>query len=134
MSITREQIIEAISGMSVLELMELVKELEGKFGVSAAAAMPAMGVGFMSGAQQADAQEAAPEEEEKSEYSVILVSSGDKKIQVIKEVRAITSLALKDAKDLVDNAPSPLKEGVSKQEADEIKRKMEEAGAVVELK
>jgi len=134
MSITREQIIEAISGMSVLELMELVKELEEKFGVSAASAMPmpAMGMGFMP--QQAETQEAAPEEEEKSEYSVILVSSGDKKIQVIKEVRAITSLALKEAKELVDNAPSPLKEGISKQEAEEIKKKMEEAGAVVEIK
>ncbi len=135
MSITREQIIEAISGMSVLELMELVKELEEKFGVSAASAMPmpAMGMGFMP--QQAEAQqESAPEEEEKSEYSVILVSSGDKKIQVIKEVRAITSLALKEAKELVDNAPSPLKEGISKQEAEEIKKKMEEAGAVVEIK
>ncbi|MGB9597324.1 MAG: 50S ribosomal protein L7/L12 [Candidatus Poribacteria bacterium] len=134
MSITREQIIEAISGMSVLELMELVKELEEKFGVSAASAMPmpAMGMGFMP--QQAETQESAPEEEEKSEYSVILVSSGDKKIQVIKEVRAITSLALKEAKELVDNAPSPLKEGISKQEAEEIKKKMEEAGAVVEIK
>lgn len=132
MSITREQIIEAISGMSVLELMDLVKDLEGKFGVSAASAMPAMGMGFMP--QQAEAQEAAPEEEEKSEYTVMLISSGDKKIQVIKEVRAVTSLALKDAKDLVDNAPSLIKEGISKQEAEDIKKKMEEAGGVVELK
>ena len=131
MSITREQIIEAISGMSVLDLMGLVKELEGKFGVSAASAMP-MGMGFMP--QQAETQVAAEEEEEKSEYTVMLLSSGDKKIQVIKEVRAVTSLALKDAKDLVDNAPSIIKEGVSKQEADEIKKKMEEAGGVVELK
>jgi large subunit ribosomal protein L7/L12 len=130
MSITREQIIETISGMSVLELMDLVKELEGKFGVSAASAMPAMG--FMP--QQAEAQVAVEEEEEKSEYTVMLMSSGDKKIQVIKEVRALTSLALKDAKDLVDGAPSIVKEGVSKQEAEEIKKKMEEAGAVVELK
>jgi len=132
MSITREQIIEAISGMSVLELMDLVKELEGKFGVSAAAAMPMGGMGFMP--QQAEAAEAAPEEEEKSEYTVMLLSSGDKKIQVIKEVRAVTSLALKEAKDLVDSAPSIIKEGVSKQEAEEIKKKMEEAGGVVELK
>ena len=130
MSITREQIIETISGMSVLELMDLVKELEGKFGVSAASAMPAMG--FMP--QQAEAQVVVEEEEEKSEYTVMLMSSGDKKIQVIKEVRALTSLALKDAKDLVDNAPSIIREGVSKQEADEIKKKMEEAGGVVELK
>jgi large subunit ribosomal protein L7/L12 len=130
MSITREQIIETISGMSVLELMDLVKELEGKFGVSAASAMPAMG--FMP--QQAEAQVAVEEEEEKSEYTIMLISSGDKKIQVIKEVRAVTSLALKDAKDLVDNAPSIIREGVSKQEAEEIKKKMEEAGGVVELK
>jgi len=131
MSITRDQIIEAIGGMSVLELMEMVKEMESKFGVSAAAAMP-MGMGFMPA--QAEAQEAAPEEEEKSEYSVILVSSGDKKIQVIKEVRAVTSLALKDAKELVDNAPSAIKEGISKQDAEDLKKKLEEAGGTVELK
>jgi large subunit ribosomal protein L7/L12 len=132
MSVTREQIIEAISGMNVLELMDLVKELEGKFGVSAAAAMP---MGFMPGmGQSAQVEEAAPEEEEKSEYTVMLVSSGDKKIQVIKEVRAITGLALKEAKDLVDNAPSPVKEGISKDEAESIKKKLEEAGGVVELK
>jgi len=131
---TREQIIEAIGGMTVLELMELVKEMESKFGVSAApAAMPMMGMGF-GAASSTDVQEAAPEEEEKTEYTVILVSSGDKKIQVIKEVRAITSLALKDAKDLVDNAPSPVKEGISKQDAEEMKSKLEAAGAVVELK
>jgi large subunit ribosomal protein L7/L12 len=130
MSITRDQIIEAIGGMSVLELMELVKEMESKFGVSAAA-MP-MGMGFMPA--QAEAQEASPEEEEKSEYSVILVSSGDKKIQVIKEVRAVTSLALKDAKELVDNAPSAIKEGISKQDAEDLKKKLEEAGGTVELK
>lgn len=132
MSISKEQIIEAISGMTVLELMDLVKELEGKFGVSAASAMP-MGMGFMP-AQTTTTEEAAPVEEEKSEYSVILVSSGDKKIQVIKEVRAITSLALKEAKDLVDNAPSPIKEGISKQEAEDMKKKLEDAGGVVELK
>jgi len=131
MSITRDQIIEAIGGMSVLELMELVKEMESKFGVSAAAM--SMGAGFMP-AQAETAQEAAPEEEEKTEYNVILVSSGDKKIQVIKEVRAVTSLALKDAKELVDNAPSTVKEGVSKQEAENLKKKLEEAGGTVELK
>jgi large subunit ribosomal protein L7/L12 len=131
MSITRDEIIETISGMTVLELMELVKELEGKFGVSASA-MP-MGMGFMP-AQSAQAEEAAPEEEEKSEYTVMLMSSGDKKIQVIKEVRAITSLALKEAKDLVDNAPSPIKEGVSKLEAESVKKKLEDAGGIVELK
>jgi large subunit ribosomal protein L7/L12 len=130
MSVTREQIIEAIGGMSVLDLMDLVKEMESKFGVSATAAMP---MGFMPMAQ-AEAQEAAPEEEEKSEYTVVLVASGDKKIQVIKEVRAVTSLALKEAKELVDNAPSNVKEGVSKAEAEELKKKLEEAGGTVELK
>lgn len=134
MSISREQIIEAISGMTVLELMDLVKQLEDKFGVSAAAAMPMGGMGFMPMGQAAPTEEAAPEEEEKSEYTVMLMSSGDKKIQVIKEVRAITSLALKEAKDLVDNAPSPIKEGISKQEAEDIKKKLEEAGGTVELK
>jgi len=132
MSVNKEQIIEAISGMTVLELMDLVKELEDKFGVSAAAAMP---MGFMPGmGQAAVTEEAAPEEEEKSEYTVMLVSCGEKKIQVIKEVRAITSLALKDAKALVDEAPSPIKEGVSKEEAEDIKKKLEEAGGTVELK
>jgi len=131
MSVNKEQIIEAIGGMTVLELMDLVKELEDKFGVSAAAAMP---MGFMPGMGQAAAEEAAPEEEEKSEYTVMLMSCGDKKIQVIKEVRAITSLALKDAKALVDEAPSPVKEGISKQEAEDIKKKLEEAGGTVELK
>ena len=130
MSVTREQIIDAIGGMSVLDLMDLVKEMESKFGVSAAAAMP---MGFMPTAQ-AEVQEAAPEEEEKFEYTVVLVASGDKKIQVIKEVRAVTSLALKDAKELVDNAPSNVKEGISKQEAEELKKKLEDAGGTVELK
>lgn len=132
MSITKAELIEAISEMTVLELMDLVKELESKFGVSAApTAMPMMGMGF---GQAQETTKAAPEEEEKTEFSVILVSSGEKKIQVIKEVRAITNLALKEAKDLVDNAPSPVKEGISKQEAEEIKKKLEDAGAVVELK
>ncbi len=132
MSITKAELIEAISEMTVLELMDLVKELENKFGVSAApAAMPMMGMGF---GPAPEATEAAPEEEEKTEFNVILVSSGEKKIQVIKEVRAITNLALKEAKDLVDNAPSPVKEGISKQEAEEIKKKLEDAGAVVELR
>jgi len=132
MPVTREEIIEAISSMTVLELMELVKDLEGKFGVSAAVAMPSAGIA--TSPIQTEALQEAAEEEEKTEFSVILVSSGDKKIQVIKEVRAITTLALKEAKELVDNAPSPVKEGVSKQEAEEIKKKLEDAGAVVELK
>lgn len=129
MAFTREEIIEAISGMTVLELSELVKDLEGKFGVSAAAAMPMMGA---MPSQQAEAP--AEEVEEQTEFSVILLSSGEKKIQVIKEVRAVTSLALKDAKDLVDSAPAAIKEGIGKAEAEDLKKKLEEAGATVELK
>lgn len=127
MAVTKEEIIEAIGNMSVLELSKLVKEMEEKFGVSAAMPM----AGFV------PAQSEAPpeaEEEEQTEFSVILVSSGQKKIQVIKEVRAITSLALKEAKALVDAAPSPIKEGISKEEAEELKAKLEDAGATVELK
>ena len=127
MAITREEMMETIGNMSVLELSEFVKELEDKFGVSAA--MPMAG---LMPAQAEGSQEA--EEEEQTEFSVVLVSSGQKKIQVIKEVRAITSLALKDAKALVDSAPAPIKEGVSKEEADELKGKLEEAGATIELK
>jgi large subunit ribosomal protein L7/L12 len=126
MAITKEQIIEAIGGMSVLELSELVKDLESKFGVSAA--MP------MAGFVPAQAEAPQEEEEEQTEFSVMLMSSGEKKIQVIKEVRAVTSLALKDAKALVDASPSPVKEGVGKEEAEELKAKLEAAGATVELK
>ena len=123
--ITKEDMIEFVSNMSVLELSELVKEMEEKFGVSAAApaAMMAMPVG-----------DAAAPEEEKTEFDVVLITSGDKKIQVIKEVRAITSLGLKDAKALVDSAPAPVKEGIPKDEAEKIKTQLEEAGAQVELK
>jgi large subunit ribosomal protein L7/L12 len=128
MAITKAEIIEAIGSMSVLELSELVKDLEDKFGVSAAMPM----TGFVPA--QGEAQQEAAEEEEQVEFSVMLVTSGQKKIQVIKEVRAITSLALKEAKALVDAAPSPVKEGVSKEEAEEIKSKLEAAGATVELK
>lgn len=128
MAITKAEIIEAIGSMSVLELSELVKDLEDKFGVSATMPM----TGFFPA--QGEAQQEAAEEEEQIEFSVILMTSGQKKIQVIKEVRAITSLALKDAKALVDAAPSPVKEGVSKKEAEEIKSKLETAGATVELK
>jgi large subunit ribosomal protein L7/L12 len=125
--ITKEDVIEFISNMTVLDLSELVKELEEKFGVSAAAPMammPAAGA-------EAGAGEAA---EEQTEFDVILASAGDKKIQVIKEVRAITGLGLKDAKALVDGAPSPVKEGVVKEEADKIKEQLEGAGATIELK
>ncbi|MFH1861151.1 MAG: 50S ribosomal protein L7/L12 [bacterium] len=125
--VTKEEIIDAISGLNVLELSELVKSLEEKFGVSAA--MP-MGMMPMVGAAAAPAQE----EEEKTEFDVILASIGSNKIQVIKEVRAITSLGLKEAKDLVDGAPSESKKGITKEEAGEIKKKLEEVGATVEVK
>ncbi len=127
MALDKEQIMEAIGSMTVLELSDLVKELEDKFGVSAAMPM----AGFMPA--QADAAQEA-EEEEQTEFSVMLISSGDKKIQVIKEVRAVTSLPLKDAKALVDDAPTPIKEGIGKEEAEELKGKLEAAGATVELK
>ena len=124
---TREELIKAIEEMSVLELAELVKELEEKFGVSAAA--PAM----MMAAPAAGA--AAPAaEEEKTEFDVVLKDHGANKIGVIKVVREITGLGLKEAKELVDGAPKTVKEGVSKEEAEEMKKKIEEAGAVVELK
>ncbi len=125
-NINKQDVIEFIAGMTVLELSEMIKELEEKFGVSAAAPM-AMA------AMAAPAAEAAAVEE-KTEFDVILTSSGDKKIQVIKEVRAITSLGLKEAKELVDKAPSPVKEAVSKEEAESIKAKLEEAGGTVEIK
>ncbi len=124
---TREELIKAIEEMSVLELAELVKELEEKFGVSAAA--PAM----MMAAPAAGA--AAPAaEEEKTEFDVVLKDHGANKIGVIKVVREITGLGLKEAKELVDGAPKTVKEGVAKEEAEEMKKKIEEAGAVVELK
>ena len=125
--ITKEDVIEFIANMSVLDLSELVKEMEEKFGVSAAApvAMMAAGPGAGGGADEA---------EEQTEFDVILTAFGDKKIQVIKEVRAITGLGLKDAKELVDGAPKPVKEGVAKEEADKIKEQLEGAGAQVEVK
>jgi large subunit ribosomal protein L7/L12 len=125
--ISKEDVIEFIANMSVLELSELVKEMEEKFGVSAAAPVAMMAAGPADGA----AGEAA---EEKTEFDVILTAHGDKKIQVIKEVRAITGLGLKDAKELVDGAPKPVKEGVPKDEAEKIKAQLEEAGAQVEVK
>ena len=126
--ITKEDVIEFISNMSVLELSELVKEMEEKFGVTAAAP-----VAMMAGAPAGDAGDAA-QAEEKTEFDVVLLTPGDKKIQVIKEVRAITGLGLKDAKALVDEAPKPVKEGIAKDEAEKIKAQLEEAGAQVELK
>jgi large subunit ribosomal protein L7/L12 len=124
--IKKEDVIEFIANMSVLELSELVKEMEEKFGVSAAAPM------VVAGGVSAEAGGAA--EDEKTEFDVILTTFGDKKIQVIKEVRAITGLGLKDAKTLVDEVPKPVKEGVSKDEAEKIKSQLEDAGAQVEVK
>jgi large subunit ribosomal protein L7/L12 len=125
--ITKEDVVEFIANMSVLELSELVKEMEEKFGVSAAAPVAMMAAG------PADAGAGAPDEE-KTEFDVILNSAGDKKIAVIKEVRAITGLGLKDAKALVDEAPKPIKEGIAKEEAEKIVAQLEEAGAQVEMK
>jgi large subunit ribosomal protein L7/L12 len=128
MAMTAENFVKEIEGMTVLELNSLVKALEEKFGVSAAAmAMPMAAAGAPAGAA------AAPAEEEKTEFAVTLVAAGDK-IKTIKVVREVTSLGLKEAKDLVDGAPGLLKEGVSKDEAANIKKKFEEVGAKVEIK
>ena len=129
MAVTKEDVIEFISNMSVLELSELVKEFEEKFGVTAAAPMA-----FAAGPAAGGEGGAAAPAEEKTEFDVILVTAGDKKIGVIKEVRAITSLGLKEAKDMVEGAPNPIKEGVSKEEAADIKAKIEAAGGTVEIK
>ena len=125
---TREEMIKAIEEMTVLELSELVKALEDKFGVSAAAPAMAMPMMAMPGAP------AAAAEEEKTEFDVIYKGPGANKINVIKVVREITSLGLKEAKELVDNPPKPVKEAITKEEAEEIKKKLEEAGADVEVK
>ncbi|RLC30515.1 MAG: 50S ribosomal protein L7/L12 [Deltaproteobacteria bacterium] len=124
--VTKEDVIEFISNMTVLELSEFVKELEDKFGVSAAAPVAV--------AAAVPAGQAQEEAAEQTEFDVILAAVGDKKIQVIKTVRAITSLGLKEAKALVDGAPGPVREGVSKEEAENIKSQLEEAGATVEIK
>ena len=127
MAVSKEEILETLGNMSVLELSELIKDMEEKFGVSAQAAVavaaPAAGGG-----------EAAGAAEEKTEFDVILSSFGENKVGVIKAVRAITSLGLKEAKDLVEGAPAPVKEGAGKDEAEDIKKQLEEAGASVELK
>jgi len=125
--ISKDDMIEAIKEMSALELSELVKELEDVFGVSAAAPMAVA-------AMPAAGGEGAAAAEEKTTFDVVLAAAGDKKIQVIKVVRAATSLGLKEAKALVDEAPKPVKEGLPKDEADKLKAELEEAGAVVELK
>ena len=122
---TKEEILDSIAGMSVLELSELLKDFEEKFGVTAAAPV-AVAV--------APAGDAGGEEEEQTSFDVVLTAAGDKKIQVIKEVRALTNLGLKDAKDLVDGAPQTVLEGVSKEDADKAKESLEAAGASLELK
>ncbi len=125
-AITKEQVVEFIENMSVLELAGLVKELEEKFGVSAAAPVAAAAAGPAAGGEAAA--------EEKTEFDVVLTAIGEKKINVIKVVRAITGLGLKEAKDLVDGTPNTVKEAVSKEEAEGIKTQLEEAGATAELK
>ena len=130
-SLSKDDILEAIGNMSVFELAALIEAFKEKFGVTItapAAAAPAAGTAGAAGGA------AAPAAEEQTEFTVILKSGGEKKIQVIKEIRAITSLGLKEAKDLVEGAPGTVKEGVSKQEAEEIKKKLEAQGAAVELK
>jgi large subunit ribosomal protein L7/L12 len=129
-TMSKDDILEAIGNMSVFELAELIEAFKDKFGVTIAApaAAPAGGGAAAGGAA------AAPAAEEKTEFTVVLKAAGEKKIQVIKEIRAITSLGLKEAKDLVEGAPGTVKEGVNKQEAEEIKKKLEAQGAVVELK
>ncbi|MCU4137767.1 MAG: 50S ribosomal protein L7/L12 [Thermodesulfobacteriota bacterium] len=130
MPVTKEEVIEFIANMSVLELSQFIKELEEKFGVTAAAPIAAVAAA----APQAGAAEAAPAAEEKTEFDVVLTEIGSNKINVIKIVREITGLGLKEAKELVESAPKPLKTGISKEEAEEIKKKLEEVGAKVELK
>jgi large subunit ribosomal protein L7/L12 len=127
MSVTKEEVVKFIENMTVLELSELVKELEERFGVSAAAPVA------IAAAPGAGAAEAAPAEEQ-TEFSVVITGVGDKKIQVIKEVRAITSLGLKEAKDLVEKVPGVVKEGIPKEEAETIAKQLTEAGATVEIK
>lgn len=123
-ALNKEQILDAVAGMSVLDLSELIKAMETKFGVSAAAAAVAV----------AAPVGAAPVAEAKTEFNVILVATGEKKVEVIKAVRAVTSLGLKEAKDLVESAPATVKEGATKEEAEKMKKELEAAGAKVELK
>jgi large subunit ribosomal protein L7/L12 len=129
---TKEEILDTISGMTVLELSELLSAFEERFGVTAAAPVAAAGAAPAAGAGAGDG--AAPAEEEQDEFDVILSATGDKKIQVIKEVRALTSLGLKEAKDLVDSAPKPVLEKVSKEDAEKARAQLEGAGASVEIK
>jgi large subunit ribosomal protein L7/L12 len=126
MAVAKQEILDAIGSMTVLELSQLIKDMEEKFGVSAAAAVAVAG--------PAAAGPAAAAAEEKTEFTVILAAAGENKVNTIKAVREVTSLGLKEAKDLVDGAPKPIKEGIPKAEAESIKKKMEEAGAKVEIK
>ena len=127
MAIAKQDILDAIGSMSVLELSQLIKDMEEKFGVSAAAATVAVAAPGAGGGAAAAA-------EEKTEFTVMLMAAGENKVNTIKAVREVTSLGLKEAKDLVDGAPKPLKEGANKADAEAIKKKMEEAGAKVEIK
>jgi large subunit ribosomal protein L7/L12 len=127
MAVSKEDILETISNMTVVEVVDLIEAMEEKFGVSAAAPVAAAAAPAAGGGEAAAA-------EEKSEFDVILAGFGDKKVQVIKAVRGITGLGLKEAKELVEGAPSPVKEGVEKDEAEELKKQLEEAGATVEVK
>jgi len=126
MAVAKAEVMDAISNMSVLELSELIKEMEDKFNVSAAAATVSVAAPAAAGGAAAA--------EEQTEFTVVLAGFGDNKVSVIKAVRAITALGLKEAKDLVDGAPKPVKEGVSKKDADEMKKQLEDAGASVEVK
>lgn len=126
--ITKEDVIKFIENMSVLELSGLIKELEEKFGVSAAAVAAPVAVAAVGGSGEAG------KAEEKTEFSVVLTAAGDKRINVIKVVRAVTGLGLKEAKDFVDALPKPVKEGIPKNEAEDIKKQLEEAGATAEIK
>ena len=126
MAVSKAEILDAIAGMSVLDLSELIKEMEDKFGVSAAATAVAVAA--------APAAGGAAAAEEKTEFTVVLAATGDKKVEVIKVVRAATGLGLKEAKDLVDGAPKPVKEGINKADADALKKQLEDAGAKVEIK
>ncbi len=127
MAIAKQDILDAIGSMTVLELSQLIKDMEDKFGVSAAAAVAVAAPAAGGGAAAAAA-------EEKTEFTVILAAAGENKVNTIKAVREVTSLGLKEAKDLVDGAPKPIKEGINKADAESIKKKMEEAGAKVEIK
>lgn len=126
MAVSKAEILDAIAGMTVLELSELIKEMEEKFGVSAAAAAVAVAAPAAGGA--------APAAEEQTEFTVMLLAAGEKKVEVIKVVRAATGLGLKEAKDLVDGAPKPVKEAIPKADAEALKKQLEDAGAKVEVK